>query len=93
MNGIAAALNDEGVPTAKGGIWHASTIRHVLQSIDVDEDLAKVRSGLHRNWLAVTSPSRWPLRVGLLCTPILIAADYGRDSGSCCAALTMTESN
>jgi len=46
LNAIASALNDEGVPTAKGGVWHASTIRHVLQSIDVDEDLAKVRSGL-----------------------------------------------
>jgi hypothetical protein len=46
MNGIAAALNDEAVPTAKGGIWHTSTIRHVLQSIEVDENLAKVRSGL-----------------------------------------------
>lgn len=45
MNAIAAALNDEGVPTAKSGIWPASTIRHVLQSIEVDEDLAKVRSG------------------------------------------------
>ena len=46
LNAIAAALNDEGVPTAKGGVWYASTIRHVLRSIEVDEDLAKVRSGL-----------------------------------------------
>ena len=45
LNAIAAALNHEGVPTAKGGVWHASTIRHVLQSIEVDADLAKVRSG------------------------------------------------
>lgn len=44
MNGIAAALNDEGVPTAKGGVWHASTIRHVLQSIEVDEALLKIQS-------------------------------------------------
>nr|WP_317581695.1 recombinase family protein [Kocuria rhizophila] len=27
---IAATLNDEGVPTATGRIWHASTIRQVL---------------------------------------------------------------
>lgn len=36
LNAIAALLNDEGVPTAKGGHWYASTIRHVLQSIEVD---------------------------------------------------------
>jgi DNA invertase Pin-like site-specific DNA recombinase len=45
LNAIAAGLNDEAVPTAKGGRWYASTIRHVLQSIEVDADLAKLRSG------------------------------------------------
>ena len=60
MNTIAAALNDEGVPTAKGGNWHASTIKHVLRSIEFDEDLEKVRSGL-------PSPiDGWPLRGGHL---------------------------
>lgn len=44
LNAIAAALNDDAVPTAKGGRWYASTIQHVLRSIEVDEDLAKVRS-------------------------------------------------
>ena len=29
------ARNHEGDPTAKGGVWHPSTIRHVLQSIEV----------------------------------------------------------
>ena len=46
LNAIAAALNGEGVPTAKGGRWYASTVQHVLRSIEVDEDLAKIRSGL-----------------------------------------------
>jgi DNA invertase Pin-like site-specific DNA recombinase len=46
LNGIAADLNCEGVPTAKDGRWYASTIRHVLQSIEVDADLAKARSEL-----------------------------------------------
>jgi DNA invertase Pin-like site-specific DNA recombinase len=39
LNRIAAALNDEGVPTAKGGVWHASTISHVLRSVEVDRTL------------------------------------------------------
>lgn len=46
LNAIARTLNEEGVPTAKGGVWHPATIKHVLQSIEVDENLAKVRSGL-----------------------------------------------
>jgi DNA invertase Pin-like site-specific DNA recombinase len=29
---IAAALTSEGVPTARGGAWHASTVAHVLRS-------------------------------------------------------------
>lgn len=32
LRSIAADLNSEGVPTAKGGAWHASTIRHLLTS-------------------------------------------------------------
>ena len=44
LNAIAVALNEEGVPTAKGGRWYASTIRHVVHSVDVDGELAKVRS-------------------------------------------------
>jgi DNA invertase Pin-like site-specific DNA recombinase len=44
LNAIAAALNEEGVPTAKRGRWYASTISHVVRSVDVDEELAKVRA-------------------------------------------------
>lgn len=36
---IAAALNDEGIPTARGGTWHPSTVRHVVQSVEVDRQL------------------------------------------------------
>jgi hypothetical protein len=36
----------KGVPTAKGGKWYASTISHVVHSVDVDKELAKIRSGL-----------------------------------------------
>jgi DNA invertase Pin-like site-specific DNA recombinase len=43
-NAIAAALNEEDVPTANGGKWYASTIRHVVHSVDVDTELAKIRS-------------------------------------------------
>jgi DNA invertase Pin-like site-specific DNA recombinase len=44
LNAIAATLNAEGVPAAKGGKWYASTIRHVLRSVEVDEELAKVQT-------------------------------------------------
>lgn len=33
---IADRLNTEGVPTARGGRWHASTVRSVLGSLDLD---------------------------------------------------------
>jgi DNA invertase Pin-like site-specific DNA recombinase len=46
LNAIAAALNEEGVPTAKGGKWYASTISHVVRSVRVDEELAKIRSSV-----------------------------------------------
>lgn len=32
LNGIARILNAEGVPTAKGGTWHASTVRAIVTS-------------------------------------------------------------
>lgn len=32
MNEIARRLNNEGVPTARGGDWHASTVRAILSS-------------------------------------------------------------
>lgn len=34
LRSIAGDLNAEGVPTARGGAWHASTVRHVLASIE-----------------------------------------------------------
>jgi DNA invertase Pin-like site-specific DNA recombinase len=46
LNAIAKHLNDEGVPTAKGGRWYASTVSHVVHSVEVDMELAKVQSGL-----------------------------------------------
>jgi DNA invertase Pin-like site-specific DNA recombinase len=45
LNAIAAALNEEGVPTAKGGKWYASTIRHVIHSVEIDNELVEVRPG------------------------------------------------
>ena len=44
LNAIAGALNAEGVPTAKGGKWFASTIRHVVHSVEVDNELAMIRT-------------------------------------------------
>lgn len=32
LNAIARTLNDEGVPTAKGGKWYASTVRAIVNS-------------------------------------------------------------
>lgn len=32
LNGIARALNAEGIPTAKGGTWYASTVRAMVTS-------------------------------------------------------------
>src|ERR1019366_4096408 len=46
LNAIAVALNAEGVPTAKGGKWYASTISHVVNSVEVDKELASLRSGV-----------------------------------------------
>jgi DNA invertase Pin-like site-specific DNA recombinase len=36
---IADSLNDEGVQTAKGGRWHASTVSHVVRSVGLDRQL------------------------------------------------------
>jgi DNA invertase Pin-like site-specific DNA recombinase len=37
---IADRLNAEDVPTARGGIWHASTTRHVCRSVALEAELA-----------------------------------------------------
>lgn len=33
---IAKILNEQGLPTAQGGKWHASTVRHVAMTVDRD---------------------------------------------------------
>jgi DNA invertase Pin-like site-specific DNA recombinase len=38
---IAEILNEEEVPTAKGGRWHPSTVRHVVRSVELDEALGE----------------------------------------------------
>ena len=38
--GMADDLNREGVPTARGGRWHASTIAHVMRSLAKERELA-----------------------------------------------------
>jgi DNA invertase Pin-like site-specific DNA recombinase len=44
LQAIADALNVEGMPTARGGTWHASTVAHVVRSVALDAELAE-RSG------------------------------------------------
>jgi len=41
LRSIADTLNREGVPTARGGRWYASTISHVLRSVALDSELAE----------------------------------------------------
>ena len=40
---IARILNDEQVPTARGGRWYDSTIAHVVRSVALDGTLAALR--------------------------------------------------
>lgn len=40
LTAIASRLNEELVPTARGGTWHPSTIAHVLKSVALDEEAA-----------------------------------------------------
>lgn len=39
---IADRLNAEAVPTARGGRWHASTVKAVLGSLDLDAEAAEL---------------------------------------------------
>lgn len=41
MRGIADRLNQDGVQTAKGGVWHASTVRRVLVRRGLARELVK----------------------------------------------------
>ena len=43
---IAEGLRADGVPTALGGSWHASTVSHVLRSVAIDDELACIRQGI-----------------------------------------------
>lgn len=38
LQDIADDLNRDGVPTARGGRWHASTIAHVVRSVQLDRE-------------------------------------------------------
>jgi DNA invertase Pin-like site-specific DNA recombinase len=40
---IAKQLNEVGIPAARGGRWHASTIQHVVRSVALDEELEEIR--------------------------------------------------
>lgn len=39
LRAIAEDLNREGIETAKGGRWHASTVSHVVRSVALDQQL------------------------------------------------------
>ena len=41
LRDIADTLNTEAIPTARGGRWHASTVRLVLASLDLDAEAAR----------------------------------------------------
>lgn len=43
LTAIAERLNAEGVPTARGGRWHSSTIRAVIQSVKLDREAKAAR--------------------------------------------------
>ena len=43
LGAIARTLNSDDVPTAMGGTWHASTVAHVLRSVELDDELAAIR--------------------------------------------------
>ncbi|MFZ6005454.1 MAG: recombinase family protein [Actinomycetota bacterium] len=42
LNAMASRLNEAGVATARGGKWYASTIRHVVRSVTLDQELARL---------------------------------------------------
>jgi DNA invertase Pin-like site-specific DNA recombinase len=44
LRSVAAQLNTEGVPTARGGTWHASTVRHVVRSVERERELAATKA-------------------------------------------------
>lgn len=44
LRAIADGLTADGVATARGGRWHASTVRAVLRSVELDEQAAQARA-------------------------------------------------
>ena len=42
LRAIAEGLTADGIPTARGGAWHASTICRVLDSVALDEEMEAV---------------------------------------------------
>jgi DNA invertase Pin-like site-specific DNA recombinase len=40
LRSIAAGLNADKVPTARGGAWYASTVAHVARSVALEAELA-----------------------------------------------------
>jgi DNA invertase Pin-like site-specific DNA recombinase len=47
LRAIADSLNTEAVPTAQGGRWHASTVRAVLKSLDLDAQAAATMASMY----------------------------------------------
>lgn len=43
LSGIARRLSSDGIPAARGGCWHASTVRAVLRSLELDRESVAVR--------------------------------------------------
>jgi hypothetical protein len=42
LHAVARLLNDEGVATARGASWYASTVAHVLRSVALDTELVRL---------------------------------------------------
>ena len=43
LSTIARQFVAEGVPTARGGIWHAATVKAGAESVDLERELAGAR--------------------------------------------------
>jgi Recombinase len=43
LQAIADALNAEAIPTARGGRWFPSTVRHIVRSVALDVELEAAR--------------------------------------------------
>jgi DNA invertase Pin-like site-specific DNA recombinase len=43
LRSLASQLNAEAVATARGGTWHASTVKHVVQSVERERELTAMK--------------------------------------------------